>query len=57
MTVHNELSTGDLEPVAQFMIDENYDFLVYNGDAGESFDQVDSVGGDGIYGAKGEDDD
>lgn len=44
--VHNALSDGsigNMASVAQFMIDDDYDYLVYNGSASKSFETIDTV--------------
>lgn len=45
-TVHHALSdrsSGNMTAVAQFMIDDDYDYLVYNGSASKSFEMIDAV--------------
>lgn len=52
-TVQNELNNGEVKSIAQYMLDECFDYLIYNGYAGEDFELVDSVSGFGIYKAMG----
>lgn len=52
-TVQNELNNGEVEAIAQYMLDEDFDYLIYNGEAGENFELVGSVSGYGIYKAIG----
>ena len=55
MMAHRVLSdpAADKSIIAQFMLDDDYDYLVYSGNAGESFERVDVVGDYGIYKAVG----
>lgn len=49
--IHESLNApdGDMGAVSQFMLDDGYDYLVYSGDAGDTFQRVDTVAGYGIY--------
>lgn len=51
--VHNQLNDGEFEAVAQFMLDDGYDYLVYSGDTGEQFELIETVDNYGIYKAIG----
>lgn len=51
--VYTSLSNGDFSSVSQFMLDEGYDYLVYDGNTDNSFEMVTSVEHFGIYKAVG----
>ena len=52
-TIHEQLSIGNVQPVAQFMIDNDYGYLVSNGIIEGNYELVDRVGDYSIYKALG----
>lgn len=51
--INNALSNGNYQYVSQTMLDEGYDYLIYRGEARNSFERVDTVGDYHIYRAVG----
>lgn len=51
--INNQLIDGNTDSVAQFMLDEGYDYLIYHGDLENCFEKVDEVYGYGIFRAVG----
>ena len=47
--VYNQVSNGELNAVAQYMRDTDYDYLIYRGATGDNFELVDTVADYGIY--------
>ena len=42
-SINEFLNNGEKKPIAQYMLDDGFDHLIYNGDAGECFELVDKI--------------